>query len=118
MAMRQGTEQVMELCYMLRMLGVPVDKPSWMFGDNMSVVISGTLPSSTLKKRWNALSYQQVREAVALGIINVIHLPGNENPADVLTKSLPHNKLYHLMKEFIFWHPKSSSDPNAGSVNN
>ena len=117
MAMRIATEQIIELRYMLRMLGVPVNEPSWLFGDNMSAVISGTLPSSTLKKRWNALSYHRVREAVAAGIVNVIHLPGNENPADVLTKSLPHNKLYHLMREFIFWHHKPISDPDAGSVN-
>ena len=102
------------------MLGAPVDEPSWMFGDNMSTVISGTLPSSTLKKRWNALSYHKVREAAASKIMNLIHLPGEENPADVLTKNLPHNKLYYLMKEFIFQptRPKPSSDCNVGSVNN
>ena len=57
MVMRIGTEQIMELQYMLCMLGVPVEGPSWIFGDNKSVVTSSTIPSSTLKKRWNALSY-------------------------------------------------------------
>ena len=102
MAMRICTEQVMELCYMLRMLGVPVVGPSWIFGDNQSVVINSTVPSSTLKKRWNALSYHCVREAVAAGIVNVVHMPGDDNPADILTKFLPHRKAYRLIKEFIF----------------
>ena len=60
----------------------------------MSVVMSSTIPSSTLKKRWNALSYHRVREAVAAGIINVVHLSGDENPADFLTKVLSHTKAF------------------------
>ncbi len=119
MVMRIGTEQIMELRYMLRMLGVPVEPPSWLFGDNKSVVISSTIPSSTLKKRWNALSYHQVREAVAAGIINVIHLPGTENPAGVLTKSLSHRIAYRLMKQFLFWTPtQGRSEQDEGSVRN
>ena len=104
---------------MLCMLGVLVNGPSWILGDNKSVVISSTIPSSALKKRWNALSYHRVREAVAAGIVNVIHLPGSENPADVLTKFLPQRIAYRLMKEFLFWashHP--ISDQGEGSVKN
>ena len=117
MAMRIGTEQIIELRYMLRMLGVPIEGPSWIFGDNQSVIINSTLPSSTLKKRWNALSYHRVREAVAAGIINVVHLPGTENPADVLTKFLPHRTLYKLVKEFLFWgYRRDPTDQGEGSV--
>ena len=81
------------------------------------VLSSVAIPSSTLKKRWNALSYHQVREAVAAGIVNVIHLPGSENPADVLTKFLPHRVMYRLIKEFIFWSAYHGiSDQDEGSV--
>jgi len=93
------------------MIGVPVNEPTWLFGDNMSAVMSSTIPSSTLKKRWNALSYHRVREAVAAGIINVIHLPGSENPSDVLTKFLPHSTMYKLMEEFLFWYSRTDK-PN------
>ena len=44
------------------------------------------MPSSTLKKKHNALAYHQVREAVAAGIVKVSHIPGAENVADILTK--------------------------------
>ena len=99
------------------MLGVPVIGPSWLFGDNMSVVINSTIPSSTLKKRWNALSYHRVCKFVAAGIINVVHIPGDENPADVLTKFLPHHKLYKLMREFLFWYNKDNHlDQDEGSI--
>ena len=35
--------------------------------------------------------------------MNVIHIPGDLNPADILTKFLSHHKAYMLVKEFIFW---------------
>ena len=60
MAARQSVEQIIDLRYTLRMLGVPIDGPSWLFWDNKSVVTSSTIPHSSLNKRWNALSYHKV----------------------------------------------------------
>ena len=90
MAARQAVEQIIELRLTLRYLGVPLDGPAWLFGDNQSVVNSSTLPYSTLSKRWNVLSYCKCREAIAAGIVRFEHIPGTENPADILTKALPH----------------------------
>ena len=56
---RTAVEQIIDLRYTLRMLGVPLDGPSWLFGDYQSVITSSTLPHSTLSKRWNALSYHR-----------------------------------------------------------
>jgi len=55
-------EQIQDLRYTLRDLGVPLDGPAWLFGDNQSVVTSSTLPHSKLNKRHNALCYHKVRE--------------------------------------------------------
>ena len=88
MVARQATEQIMDLRYTLRMFGVPIDGASWLFGDNKSVITSSTIPHSTLDKRWNALSYHRVREAIAAGIIIFEHIDGKSNPSDVLTKFL------------------------------
>jgi hypothetical protein len=46
----------MDHLYTLRMMGVPLDGPSWIFGDNQSVITSSTIPESNLNKRHNALS--------------------------------------------------------------
>jgi hypothetical protein len=35
-----------------------------MLGDNMSVVLNTTVPSSVLKKKHNAIAYHRVREAI------------------------------------------------------
>jgi phosphatidylserine decarboxylase len=46
-----------------------------------------TLPSSTLKKKYNAIAYHRVHEAVAAKIIKVNHIDGKANIADILTKA-------------------------------
>ena len=47
---KTATEQIMDLRYTLRYLGVPIKSKSHMFGDNRSVVTSAILPHSTLSK--------------------------------------------------------------------
>jgi hypothetical protein len=71
-----------------RYLGVEViGGPTHLFGDNESVITSGTIPQSTLNKRHVALSFHRVRESIAAGIVNFHHVSTKEdNPADVLSK--------------------------------
>jgi len=85
---RTAIEQLVDLRYSLRMLGVPVEREVYLFGDNESVVNSATIPHSQLAKRWNALSYHRVREAIAQGWVIFKHLAGKLNPSDCLTKNL------------------------------
>ena len=69
-AAKTATEQIMDLRYTLRYLGVPIKSISYMFGDNRSVVTSATLPHSTLSKRHNIIAFHKVREAIAAKIID------------------------------------------------
>ena len=92
MAARQAVEQIIDLCYTLRMFGVPLDGASWLFGNNKPVVTSSTIPYSSLNKRWNVLSYHKVCEAIASGFIHFEHIPSIDSPSDILTKSLPWHK--------------------------
>ncbi len=89
LAAHTAMEHILDPRFTLRMLGVPLDGPAWLFGDNQSVVTSSTLPQSALNKRHNALSYHRVREAVAHGVMYFVHMDGKDNLADVLTKFLP-----------------------------
>ena len=103
MVARQATEQILDLRYTLRMMGIPIDGPSWLFGDNQSVITSATVPTSTLNKRHNALSYHRVRECIAMGIIYFMHVSGATNPSDILTKFLGYSKLRPLIQPLLFW---------------
>jgi hypothetical protein len=85
-AMRITVEAILELRYMLRMMGIEVEPTSNILCDNMSVVINMQFPSSNLKKKHNAVAYHRCREAVAAGIIRVGHIRSTENIADIMTK--------------------------------
>jgi hypothetical protein len=108
-AARIGVDKIVEMRYMLRMLGVPMNGPSIMFGDNLAVINSSAIPDDTLKKRHNALAYHRVREAIAAKIIKFYHIDGKENPADVLTKFLDSKTWWHLLKPILHW-PKDDDD--------
>ncbi len=124
MVARQATERIIDLRYTLRSFGVPLDGPAWLFGDNKSVVTSSTIPHSNLSKRWNALSYHKVREAVAGGWLRFEHIPGTENPADILTKPLPWYMLRVFVEPLLMWKgdtndaPTGSSDPEGSITGN
>ena len=102
-AARLATDQLVDLRYTLRMLGVPLDGPAWMFGDNQSVITSSNLPHSPLTKRHNALAYHRVREAIAAKMMHFIHIDGKENPADVMTKFLPWATARAFIEPLLLW---------------
>ena len=93
---------VVEVRYMLRMLGVPLEDISLLIGDNMSVILNTTLPSSMLKKKHNAIAYHRVREAIATRIINFAHIDSKSNVADILTKLLTSDIFHDLLKSYLF----------------
>ena len=54
---RIATELILGDRFMLRLLGVALDGPTLMLGDNMSVVLNTEVPPSVLKKKHNAIAY-------------------------------------------------------------
>ena len=66
-AMKSGMEHLRGLRYKLRIMGVPLSGPSYIYGDNMSVIHNTQRPESTLKKKNNSIFYHALREAVAMG---------------------------------------------------
>ena len=80
MAQIIAVEQIIDMKYALRMMTVPLDGPLWFFGVNKSVIVSSTIPTSTLKKRHNSISYHLCCKAIALSIVNFIRISGNETP--------------------------------------
>ena len=116
-AARLTAEMMIEMRYKLRMLGVPVVGPSMMLGDNMSVIQNCSLPSSTLKKKHNAIAYHRVREATAAGVIRLAHVRSENNYSDILTKALGGMKHYGLCKPLMFNPVIESKARREGSVN-
>lgn len=73
-----------------------------MFGDNQSVVGSSTVPDAKLHKRHNALSFHRVREAIASGMTTFLHLDGDKNPADILSKHWGYSQVWPMLKLLLF----------------
>ena len=92
------------------MLGVPINEPALLLGDNQSVVLNTTVPSSVLKKKHNAICYHRIREACAASIIRFAHIPSSDNIADICTKSLGKATFYVLMKKVFHRIPKCFND--------
>jgi hypothetical protein len=69
--------------------------PALMLGDNMSVVLNTTVPSSVLNKKHNAIAFHHVREAIAARIMRFAYIKSEENVSDVLTKTLSNEKFHY-----------------------
>ncbi len=104
-AARIAVEGVIDLMYHLRMIGVPIDGPAMMLGDNQSVILNTSVPSSVLKKKHNAIAYHKVREACAASIIRFCYVESGENLSDCLTKPLDAQSFYKLLWLMIFRQP-------------
>jgi len=75
-----------------------------MFGDNESVVNGSTIPHSKLNKRHtNALAYHKTRELIASKTLRYVHMDGDKNPADILSKHWAHSKIWNTLRPFMFW---------------
>lgn len=115
-AARTCVEQIIDLRNTLRYLGVPIRGRSWMFGDNESVVNSSAQPHAKLHKRHTALSFHRVREAIAADIIGFFHIPGECNPADILSKHWGYQQVWPLLKPLLFWQGDTMDIDKEGPV--
>jgi hypothetical protein len=69
-------------------MGFDLDGPVNMFGENQSVVLNTTVPSSQLKKKIHACAYHRIREMVPCRPVRFMHCQSEDNVADGLTKPL------------------------------
>ena len=108
-AMKQCCEYLRGLRYKLRMMGIPVNGCSLIYGDNQSVLANSTIPESVLKKKLQSIAYHYVGEGVARNEWRTAYVNTLENEADLLTKVLlssekrqgfVKNTLHHVFASF------------------
>ena len=76
----------------LRMVGLPLTGPIYVYGNNMSAIYNTSRPESTLNKKSNSICYHAVREAVASGKCLTTRCKTGENYSDMMTKVLYRQK--------------------------
>ena len=101
-AMKICMEAIVALRYKLRMFGVPVEEPTNVLCDNLSVVKNSSLIESALNKKHNSVAYHAVRWAVAASVIRVGKIDTNYNLADAMTKRLTSQKRDALFGDWTY----------------
>ena len=100
--MKTGIELVEGLRYKLRMMGCPLDGPTHIKADNMSVIHNCSKPASTLKKKSVSIAYHYCRERIAGGVCSVTYVNTLENLADMFTKSQPGIARRRLVEQVLY----------------
>ena len=104
-AAKQVVELILEYRYKLRMMGANMEESALMLGDNKSVVLNTTMPSSILKKEHCAFSYHNIREMIACKVLRFASIEPEVSLLDVLTKPLPRAVFRNLIKPLLFRDP-------------
>ena len=104
MAMKAATEYVRGLRFKLRMMGIPVEGHTYVYGDNQSVLVNSSMPHSTLKKKSNSIAFHFVREGTARDEWRVAYINTHDNPSDMLTKPLPSGEKRRKFCQMVLYH--------------
>ncbi len=102
MAMKSCVNAIEALWFKLRMFGVPIDGPAYVYCDNESVVNNSSKVESTLNKKHNSVAYHYVQYAVASSVIIVVWINQDDNLADAFTKRLPEASRNHLFGNWMY----------------
>ena len=101
-ATKTAIELVEGLRYKLRMMGVPLEGPTHVKADNMSVVHNCSTPGSTLKKKSHSIAFHFIRERCAAMVCSVSYVNTLANLADMFTKSQPAEVRRRLAEQVLF----------------
>ena len=74
---------------------------SYLFRDNKAVVDSSTIPHSKIHKQHMALSFHQVQEAMASGMLYFEFIDGSINPADILSKHWGYQQVKEMIQHLL-----------------
>ena len=100
--MRVCIEHITALRFKLQMFGIPIDSPTNVLCDNLSVVQNSSILSSTLNKKHSSIAYYSTRWHVAAGVIKVAWINTDDNLADTMTKRLTAEKRDRLFRGWTY----------------
>ena len=101
MAMKQAADYIRGLHYKIGMFGIPVEEPSYMYGDNQSVLTGSTRPESTLKKKAQSISFHFIQEICAADEWPNTYINTSENISYLMTKPLSGEKRWRLVRMLL-----------------
>ena len=108
MAEKTSCEEAISIRYMLRCLGVRIERSTILYDDNQGILQSSTLINSEYKKKHTSIAYHKMWECIAAGIVNPVKVATKINLSDFLMKGtawktdhfLTDGKVYIMEVEF------------------
>ena len=82
---------------MMRCLGLPVTKPSALYGDNLGVIQNASNKDAEIRKKHVS--------TIASGALVPFWLKGKNNVSDIMTKQIGGPEFRELV-DVLFWQPK------------
>jgi Reverse transcriptase (RNA-dependent DNA polymerase) len=93
------TKHIIWLRYLMEELGYPQPDQSILFMDNTSAIALAKNPEFHARTKHIHRAHHFLREKVAEGVLDLVHLPTHENTADIFTKPLERLKHQLFTKE-------------------
>ena len=83
-------------------------KPIEISGDNQGSIFIASNPVTERRSKHVDIRYHYIREVIARGIVEVTFIPGEDNPADLLTKNLGRVKFEKFRSMYGLRFPKGT----------
>ena len=99
LAARTAVEQSRANRLTFMYIGVPIEGPSVLLGDNESVVKGMNIPHRKLNKRHLILSWHYVRQVIITGTYDYVHIPGKINPK----KHWSYGTVWGMLRPILSW---------------
>ena len=84
------------------MMGIPISSPSYIYGDNMSVIYNTSKPELVSRKKSNSVCYHAVCESVAMVESLVGHMPSKDNITDLMKEVLYGQKRRYFVSNILY----------------
>ena len=85
-------------------MGIPINGPTFVYGDNKSVLVNSSQPDSVLKKKNNSVAYHHVGEGITRDEWRVAYINTDDNQLDPMTKCLPFgDKRQKHCHSLLYW---------------
>ena len=97
------------ISFLLRDLGVAQPCSTVLRCDNLSAVYLSANPALHNRSKHFDTDFHYIREQVALGLIETIHIPSAQQVADIFTKSLPRSSFLELRTKLGVGSPPPTS---------
>lgn len=105
MALSDCSRQCVWVHQLLKELGYHV-QPIQISGDNQGSIFIAQNPVTEKRSKHVDIRYHYIREVIARGLIEVTFIPGEDNPADLLTKNLGRVKFEKFRSMYGLYFPK------------